>query len=92
LLPDDMARPALGGGWIGRLVGMIWTMTIQSNTCRNAAGQAQFRGWRGSRLAQLLNVGCDMHALDPRKLRDALRLKPVEEYSRSPRIRAAGVR
>jgi hypothetical protein len=33
-----------------------------------------------------------MHALDRRELRDALRLKPVEEFRRGARISAARVR
>ena len=33
-----------------------------------------------------------MRALDRRELRDALRLKPVEEFRRRVRIGAAGVR
>ena len=55
-------------------------------------GQAQLRGRRGSRSAQLLDVGRDMHALDRRELRDALRLKPIEEFPRRARIGAARVR
>src|SRR5271166_3691040 len=47
---------------------------------------------RGSRSAQLLDVGRDMHALDRRELRDALRLKPIEEFRRRSHIGAAGVR
>ena len=33
-----------------------------------------------------------MHALDRRELRDALRLKPIEEFRRGARIGAARVR
>ena len=33
-----------------------------------------------------------MHALDRRELRDALRLKPIEEFHRGARIGAARVR
>jgi hypothetical protein len=33
-----------------------------------------------------------VHALDRRELRDALRLKPVEEFRRGSRIGATGVR
>ena len=33
-----------------------------------------------------------MHALDRRELRDALRLKPIEEFRRGSHIGAAGVR
>ncbi len=41
---------------------------------------------------QLLDVGRDMNALDRRELRDALRLKPIEEFRRRARIGAARVR
>jgi len=33
-----------------------------------------------------------MHALDRRELRDAARLKPIEEFRRGARIGSAGVR
>jgi hypothetical protein len=68
---------------------MIWPITIQSNT---QGGQAELSGRRVSRAAQLLDVGCDMHALDHRELRDALRLKPIEEFRRRAHVGAARVR
>ncbi len=55
-------------------------------------GQAQLRRRRGSRALQLLDVGRDMHALDRRELRDALRRKPIEEFRRRARVGAARVR
>jgi hypothetical protein len=39
----------------------------------------------------LLDIGRDMHTLDRGDLRDALRLKPIEEFRRRTRIGAAGV-
>jgi hypothetical protein len=48
-------------------------------------GEAQLRDRRGSRLLQLLDIGGDMHALDRRDLRHALRLEPVEEFHRGTR-------
>jgi hypothetical protein len=53
--------------------------------------EAQFRGRRGPRLLQLLDIGRDIHALDRRDLRDAVRRKPVEEFFRRARIGAARV-
>jgi hypothetical protein len=55
-------------------------------------GQAQLRRRRGSLALQLLDVGGDMHALDRRDLRGALRLNPIEEFRRRVRISAARVR
>jgi hypothetical protein len=55
-------------------------------------GQAQLSGRRGSRALQLLDVGGDVHAVDRRDLRDALRLKPIEEFRRGTRMSAACVR
>jgi hypothetical protein len=83
-----MARPAHGRG---RIVGIIWLITIQSNRQRLAA-RRQPRRRRGSRPAQLLDVGRDMHGLDRRELCDALRLEPVEEFRRCSHIGAARVR
>jgi hypothetical protein len=54
--------------------------------------EAQFRGRCGARPLQLLNIGGDMHALDGRELRHAVRVKPVEEFDRRARIGAARVR
>ena len=79
--PHDVARPAHGGGRIGRH-DLAYHHPIEQVTQR---GQAQLRGRRGSRTLQLLDVGRDMHALDRRDLRDALRLKPVEEFRRRAR-------
>ena len=83
-----MARPAHGGGRIGRH-DLADHHPIEQVTQR---GQAQLRGRRGSRSAQLLDVGRDMHALDRRELRDAFRRKPIEEFRRGARIGAARVR
>ena len=83
-----MARPAHGRGRIGRH-DLAEHHPIEQVTQR---GQAQLRGRRGSRALQLLDVGGDMHALDRRELRDALRLKPVEEFRRRARIGATRVR
>jgi hypothetical protein len=49
-------------------------------------GEAQLRRRRGSRLLKLLDIGGNMHALNRRELRHALRMKPVEEFDRRPRI------
>ena len=49
-------------------------------------GEAQLGGRRGSRSAQLLDVGRDMHALDRRELRNTLRRKPIEELDDRARI------
>ena len=86
--PHDMARPAHGGGRIGRHDLADHHPVEQVAQC----GQAELGGRRGSRLAQLLDVGGNMLALDRRELRDAFRLKPVEEFRRGARIGAAGVR
>ena len=79
-------RTALAG-----LIGMIWPITIQSNKLPQG-GEAQFRGRRGARLLKLLDIGGDVHALDGGEMRDAARMKPVEEFDRRARIGAARVR
>ena len=86
--PHDVARPAHGGGRVGRH-DLADHHPIEQVAQR---GQAQLRGRRGSRALQLLDVGGDMHALDRRELRDAVRLKPIEEFRRRARIGAARVR
>ncbi len=86
--PHDVARPAHGGGGVGRH-DLAVTMPIEQVAQR---GQAQLRRRRGSRALQLLDVGGDMHALDRRKPGDAARLKPIEEFRRGARIGAARVR
>ena len=86
--PHDMARPAHGGGRIGRHDLADHHPVEQMPQ----GGEAQFRGRRGARLLQLLDIGGDMHALDRRELRDAMRRKPVEEFHRRARIGAARVR
>ena len=83
--PHDMARPAHGGGRIGRH-DLADHHPIEQMLQRR---QAQFRGRRGARLLQLLDIGGDMHALDRRELRDALRLKPGEEFH-APRAHRRG--
>ena len=55
-------------------------------------GEAQLRGWCGSRLLQLLDIGGDVDALDRREPRHAARRKPVEEFHGRARIGAARVR
>jgi len=55
-------------------------------------GEAQFRGRRGARLLQLLDIGGHVPALDGRKLPHAARLRPVEEFDSRARIGAARVR
>jgi hypothetical protein len=54
--------------------------------------QAQLCSRCGWHLAQLLDVGGYMHTLDRSDLRDALCLKPIEEFPRRSRIGAARVR
>jgi hypothetical protein len=58
--------------------------------------QAQFRGRRGARLLQLLDIGGDMHALDGGDVRNAARLQPIEEFHSgagigAPRVRIADI-
>ena len=86
--PHDMAWPAHGGGRIGRH-DLADHHPIEQVTQR---GQPELCGRRGSRSAQLLDVGGDMHALDRRELCNARRLKPIEEFRRGARIGAARVR
>ena len=86
--PHDMARPAHGGGRVGRH-DLVDNHPIEQVT---QGGQAQLRRRRGPRSAQLLDVGRDVHALDRGELRDAARLKPIEEFRRGARIGAARVR
>jgi hypothetical protein len=83
-----MARPAHARGRVGR------HNLADHHPTEQAAqgGQAQLRRRRGLRTAQLLDVGRNMHALDRSALRDALRLEPIEEFPRRPRIGAARVR
>ena len=77
--PHDMARPAHARGRVG------WHDLADHQPIEQAAqgGQAQLRRRRGSRSAQLLDEGRDMHTLDRRELRDALRLEPIEEFRRA---------
>ena len=79
-------RTALEG-----LVGLTWPITIQSNKWRKAA-RRNFRGLRGARFLQLLDIGGDMHALDRREPRHAASREPVEEFDGGARIGAARVR
>ena len=73
--PHDMARPAHGGGRVGRH-DLADHHPIEQMPQRR---QAQLRGRRGTRLVKLLDIGGDMHAFDRRELRDAVRLKPIEK-------------
>ena len=83
--PHDVARPAHGGGGIGRH-DLAYHHPIEQVAQR---GEAQLRGRRGSRALQLLDVGRDMNALDVRELRDAFRREPVEKLRR-PRAHRRG--
>ena len=86
--PDDMARPAQGGGRIGRYE-LADDHRIEQVAQRS---KAKLRGRRGSRSLELLDIGRAMHALDRRDLRHAARRKPMEESRRRSHIGAARVR